>query len=148
MRYFYKEWKKLDKPKIFCKCGCNQEIIIKENHKYNGIPEYISGHNKAHLRHYHSEETKKKWSEKRKGKKLSKETKRKLSEKNNGKNHWNYGKHHSDETKQKMREKKLGRKLSEETKIKISEANKGRIKTKEERKKLSALNLIIKRKKK
>lgn len=28
-----------------CKCGCEQEIIIKSYHKRYGIPKYISGHN-------------------------------------------------------------------------------------------------------
>lgn len=30
--------------KIFCKCGCDKEIIIKPQHKYYGIAKYIRGH--------------------------------------------------------------------------------------------------------
>jgi len=29
----------------FCKCGCCQKIVFKAWHKYNGIPNYINGHN-------------------------------------------------------------------------------------------------------
>lgn len=28
----------------FCKCGCGTQIIIKEHHRWRGIPDYISGH--------------------------------------------------------------------------------------------------------
>ena len=29
----------------YCKCGCRQRIKINEKHKYDGIPNYIQGHN-------------------------------------------------------------------------------------------------------
>lgn len=64
---------------------------------------------KCHMYGTHlSEETKKKLSKAHKGKKLSDETKRKLSELNKGKNNPKYGKHLSDETKEKIRNTKMG----------------------------------------
>ena len=73
-----------------------------------------------------SEETKKKMSEKmkgktawNKGKKLSEEHKIKISE-------WKKGKHRSEETKQKISKGKKGKKLSDETRKKMSETHKGK----------------------
>lgn len=71
-----------------------------------------------------SEETRKKISEKNKGKKISEEQKERLRQ-------INLGKHHSEETKRKMsnthkgNKYNLGRKLSEEHKHKIGEKGKG-----------------------
>ena len=66
-----------------------------------------------------------------KGKKLSEEHRKKLSEaalsgKNTGENHPFYGKTHSEETRKKLSEANLGKKLSEETRRKMSEAQKGK----------------------
>ncbi len=67
MTYDYNEWLK-NPIKIFCKCGCGTEIIIKSNsHKYYNIPEYIIGHNRK-INHpmngkHHSNETRQKMSE-------------------------------------------------------------------------------------
>lgn len=87
----------------------------------------------------HSEETKKKISEARKGKKLSEETKKRISEAKRGKHHPN-----SEETKKKISEAMKGHKVSEETKKKISEAlkgkpspNKGKHHTEETKRKMS-----------
>ena len=69
----------------------------------------------------HSEETKKKMREARKGKinpPLSEETRRKISEASKGKTH-------SEETRRKISEAIKGRKFSEETRRKMSEAIKG-----------------------
>jgi len=41
----YQKWLDAGCPKIFCKCGCGSEIIMKSYHSYRGIPEYISHHN-------------------------------------------------------------------------------------------------------
>ncbi len=87
MTYDYNDWLKNGQPKIFCKCGCGEEIIIKKNHKYYyeyyGIPEYIQCH----------------WNKSR-----------------CGENHPLYGKispffnhKHTEESKQKNREKHLGK---------------------------------------
>lgn len=40
----------------YCKCGCSQKILIRESHKYHGIPNYVSGHNTEGLKR--SKETK------------------------------------------------------------------------------------------
>ena len=70
------------------------------------------------------------------GYKHSEEYKRKISERTKGENNPNYGKHHSEETKKKISEARkkyvgenhpmYGKHHSEETKKKISEAEKGR----------------------
>jgi len=74
-----------------------------------------------------SEETRKKMSEAKKGKKQSEETRKKQSESRKGSKNYFYGKHHTEETKEKLREINTGKKLSEETKLKISESGTGRI---------------------
>ena len=95
----------------------------------------------------HTEETKKKISESKKGKTLSEETKKKISEGHKGENNHNYGKSLSEETRNKISESLKGRTLSEETKKKIGEANKGekhpfygKQHTEETRKKISEAN--------
>lgn len=82
---------------------------------------------------HHTEETKKKISALRKGKKYSLETKQKMSESHKGKtNKGRLGKPHSLETKLRMSESLKGEKhpnygksLSKETRKKIGEASKG-----------------------
>ena len=59
-----------------------------------------------------------------KGKHHSEETKRKISEKVSRENNGFYGKHHSDETKKKLSEIGKKRKVSEETRKRISESMK------------------------
>jgi len=71
------------------------------------------------------EESRKKMSEARIGKALSKETKIKLSEANSRENNPMYGKTHTKEIKQKIRETSTGRTHKVETKKKISESQKG-----------------------
>lgn len=92
-----------------------------------------------HLGTHHSEESKKKMSETRKGKpstfkgrKHTEESKRKMSEKTSGEKNGFYGKHHSEESIQKMRDAKInisgenhpmfGKHHNEETRRKMSEA--------------------------
>lgn len=82
-----------------------------------------------------SEETKKKLSKLKKGKRLTEETKQKLRL-------VNLGRKASEETKQKLRIKNLGKKLSEEHKIKISQSNKGKKHTIETKEKLRKANLL------
>ncbi len=90
MHESYKKWLENKYPKIICNCGCNKEIIIKEYCRYQGIPKYISGHNKGNL-----------------GNHLSINQKQNISNGHKGQIPWIKGKHHSKLTKQKMREKKL-----------------------------------------
>ncbi len=40
--FYFKE----SRMKKLCKCGCKQEIRIRYQHKYDGIPNYIHGHNR------------------------------------------------------------------------------------------------------
>ena len=75
----------------------------------------------------HSEETRRKISESKKGKKPSIETRRKLSEARTGEKNHLYGKKHSPETRRKISVAGKGRVPSEETRRKLSEAGKGRI---------------------
>jgi len=72
-----------------------------------------------------SEETKKKISEAKKGKKLSEETRIKMSISKSGEKHRQFGKPISDEIKDKIRNKLLGRKQSEDSKRKKSLALSG-----------------------
>ena len=73
----------------------------------------------------HSEETKQKIGEAQKGKKLSDETRKKMSEAHKGEKNWNYGKHLSEEHKKKLSECNKGKHRSEETRKKMSDAQKG-----------------------
>lgn len=86
---------------------------------------------------HHSEESKKKMSNAKKGKPshnkgkpMSEETKKKLSESKkglqSGEKNPMFGKHHSDETKQKISKIHKGKHISEEQKKKLSSALKGR----------------------
>lgn len=67
-----------------------------------------------------SEETKKKISEKAKGRKHSDESKRKMSLSRSGENHFRFGKGLTDEHKDKLRAIRLGTKHSESSKLKMS----------------------------
>ena len=100
--------------------------------------------------HKHSEETRKKMSDSRKGEKCywygkhrDAATKEKLSiackGKTSGENHGMYGKHHTEETKEILSKANLGKKHSDETKKKISESNKLNY-TDERRQSVSAAN--------
>ena len=96
---------------------------------------------------HHTEETKRRLSEAKKGKPKSDETRRKLSESHKGKqaseetkrklSEVHKGNHPSEETRQKMSEAQKGKHKSEEWRRKISEAHKGRKLSEEHRRKLS-----------
>ena len=80
-----------------------------------------------------SDETKKKMSEKRKGKNHplygkhhTDESKQKISKANSGENNPMYNKHHSEKTKEKLRLLNIGKTASDETKKKMSEKRKGK----------------------
>jgi len=84
-----------------------------------------------------STETRRKISEKHKGKTLSKEHKEKMSESHKGeKNHF-YGKTHSKEMRRKISETHKGRTLSEEHKRKIGESGKGKTLSGETKRRIS-----------
>ena len=87
-----------------------------------------------------SEDTLRKMSEARKGKKrppFSAEHRRKLSEASKGENNPFYGKTHSAETRRKLSQANKGRKQSAEHRRKNSEAQRGRTVSTETRRKLS-----------
>ncbi|KKM88833.1 hypothetical protein LCGC14_1254670, partial [marine sediment metagenome] len=46
-----------------CECGCGKEIHFRKSHKYNGVPNFLLGHNPSFF----------------KGKKLPRKLKRKIS---------------------------------------------------------------------
>lgn len=76
-----------------------------------------------------SEESRRKMSDAKKGKKrkpFTEDTRRKMSDAKKGDNNPFYGKFHSEETKQKMSESHKGRTFSEESRRKMSEAAKRR----------------------
>ena len=104
-----------------------------------------------------SDETRKKQSERAKGrpsgwkgKHPTDETRKKISENHadvSGSNHPLWGKHLSDETKQKISEAQKGKKHSEETKAKMSKARKGRKLSDEHKAKLREAAIIREAKK-
>ena len=77
------------------------------------------GENHPLFGHHHSEETRRKMSEAKKGKHLSEEHRKKLSEAQKGK-------HHSDYTRRKISDAKKGKHHSEEHRKKMSESHKGK----------------------
>lgn len=138
---------------ILCKCGCGQAIIIQRHHRWRGTPDFIHGHSSRILNgmrgRNHSEETRRKFSEIRKGQRKSEAHKRKISESQKGKIHTpgnNFkkgntirkGRSHSEETREKIRQAHLGLVVSVGTREKISMARRGIVLNEEGRKKLSA----------
>jgi hypothetical protein len=129
----------MGKEKIYCKCGCEEEIkeiYRKPSKKFKGYIKYhhlkVNPPNKGKT---FSEETKKKISEAKKGFKLSKEHIEKLRkiaiENNPMKN---------EESRDKIRKKLKGRRISVETRRKQSEWQIGRKLPKTTRDKISKNN--------
>lgn len=117
----------MQEEKKFCECGCGEEV--------NPGRRFVHGH---HHR-CRSEETRKKFSEVRKGKKPSAETLKKLREARKlmvGEKAPHYGKKHSEETKRKYSEDRRGKPNS--CGPKISERNLEMWKDPEMREKWSA----------
>ena len=89
----------------------------------------------------HSEDTRIKMSDIRKGKVCSEETRKKIGEGNKGKPNVNKGKigwcTHSEDTRIKMSDAKKGKSFSSEHRKKISDAKKGKVLSAEHRKKMS-----------
>jgi len=153
----YKKWIEDKCPKVICGCGCGGEIIVKEHHKWKGIPKYIRGHfirseesiekmsgennpmfgihrfgeNNSMFGKHHTEETKQKISNVNKGKHRSEETKQKISEGH---------KNPTKETREKMSKSHKGKIHSEETRKKISDAKKGIPRPEETKKQISKSN--------
>lgn len=83
-------------------CGCGNPMY--------GVHRF--GEDNPWYGEHHTEESKKKMSEAKKGFKHSEESKQKMSEERKGEKHWNYGNHWSEETK-----KKLSQSRKDKTKI-------------------------------
>lgn len=84
----------------------------------------------------HSEEWKKHISESLKGRSISEETRKKISDKNKGQKSWNKGKKMSDDFRKKCSESHKGIHPTEETRRKRSEALKGRVTSEHTKQKL------------
>ncbi|QKE56471.1 endonuclease [Bacillus phage YungSlug] len=122
---------------IICECSLD-ELVAKEG-------EYIGSYNSMDRDFGYnlnketsgglvvSDETRKKLSERTKGRKVSEETRRKIGESNRKANS---GKKMSEETKRKISEALKGKKHSEEAKKNMSKAQKGRVVTQEHREKI------------
>ena len=80
------------------------EAIKGEKNPFYGKGYTILGEKNPFYGKHHSDETKRKLSESKKGKHHSEETKRKISESLKGEKNPRYGKHHSEETKRKISE--------------------------------------------
>lgn len=103
-------------------------LIIREQHYIDKMEPYfntckIAGNT---LGIKFSDESKKKISEKAKGRIVSEETRSLLSESGKGENNHFFGKKHSEETRKKISELAKGRKCSDETKRKMSASRKGK----------------------
>jgi group I intron endonuclease len=101
-----------------------EKLLIEKLNTMN--PEYGYNCKEGGSRGKLSEESIRKMSESRKGKKHTEETKRKMSEAHKGENSYMFGKHLSEETKQKISNSLQGNIITEETREKISEALKGK----------------------
>jgi group I intron endonuclease len=134
-------------------CEIEKELIAKYGRKNLGLGNLVNctDGGEGILGLVHSEETRQRISEAKKGEKhhmfgknLSEETKQKISESIKGEKHHMFGKNLSEETRQRISEAQKGEKNSmfgkihsEETKQKISESIKGKTLSEETRKKMS-----------
>mgnify|MGYP001584862925 CR=1 FL=1 len=123
-----------------CICGCGRNVNIKKQHRYTGVPRYISGHNPTEI----SDEGRKKISGMKKGisrteeekkhiaegtkKAMTVEVRKNISERMKGKRH-----PHTEETKKKLSGNRLGNKNpffgkthDEETRRKMRKNNKSK----------------------
>ena len=121
--------------KVFCKLLSNF-MNVKSNDKWANLKaeDGVDGGFD-----YHTEESKKKMSIARMGKKATEETKQKLRELNIGHKNSFYGKKHTKETKEKMKLRPktwLGKTHTEETKQKLRKINIGRKHTEETKRKM------------
>ncbi len=118
----------------YCKCGCEQSIIYKKYHKYNGIPKYIYGH--QNIGRYCSQETRIKISQSETGikkgkawnKGLTKSTDKrvaKYADKLKNCNHLRTGCHLTEETKKKISQANKGKYFTENHKKHIGDSHRG-----------------------
>jgi group I intron endonuclease len=115
-------------------CEIEKELIAKYGRKNLGLGNLVNCTDGGDgiLGLVHSEETRQKMSEARKGEKNhmfgkthSEETRQKLSEAGRGEKHRMFGKTHSEETRNKISEAQKGKTHSKESRQKMSEARKG-----------------------
>ena len=119
-----------------CLCDCDNKVNVISCNLRGGKTKSCGCLKKMKGRHWKwSEESKKKFSEKCKGRKVSEITKKKISEANSGSKHPLYGKHHTKKTREKQsRAKKdfyangglspnLGKHPTIETRIKQSKSH-------------------------
>jgi len=84
MHESYIKWLNNGCAKVYCECSKHEEIIITKNHKYNGIPRYIRGHQLHGVNHpmygkHQSIESRIKIGEGNKNKIISEEVRKKIS---------------------------------------------------------------------
>ena len=101
MHESYIKWIEAGQPKIFCGCGCGQEIIIKQYHSRRGMPKYYRGH---FIR--------------------SDEQNSEMSKLLSGENNPFYGKHHTEEQCNKWRETRKGKLTGDKNPAKRPEVRK------------------------
>ena len=136
------------KKEILEVCSSSKELMEREEYWLNyydagGDPNFYNTHNYSYGCPSHSEETRRKMSESRKGKpkkKHSEESKRRMSESRRGEKHFMYGKQVSTKTREKIRQSLIGKKFSEERRQNISKSHLGHIVSEDTKRKLSLLN--------
>lgn len=109
---------------------CAKSVQLKN---YMAYAIHLMGCPTTFMKYTHSEETRKKMSEAKKGHAVTNETLKKMSEALSGNRNPMYGKNHSDESRKKMSEAKKGMPswnkgihMSDKAKKKLSEVNKGK----------------------
>jgi len=128
-----------------CKCGCGLSVRLSKNryltgHNQRGIsrPEHERKKISDTMRkRWLSPEAKKIWNKTYIGRPHSEETRKKISEQRRGFGNGMYGKHPSPESIKKRILARAGYRHSEETKIKMSIAAKGRVISERQKKKIS-----------
>ena len=123
-------WEQIDQAETEAELNAKEKFWV-ANYKADN-PQYGYNITEGGLNPKHTEATKRKMGESRKGEKncwfgkhLPEETRRKISEAKRGEKSHLFGKHHSAETKRKMSEANRGKPKSPEHRQKISEAHKG-----------------------
>ncbi len=121
-RLVLKAFKPIDHPELF---QCNHIDGNKENNHINNLEWCTYSENEKHAYRIGLKISLKGKDSSLYGKHHSEETKKKMSDKHKGELHPLYGKYHSEETKKKMSESGKIKIFTEEHKKNISKANKG-----------------------